>query len=76
MTPKNKHKTTGFTTPKNYFNCLEENLGSKLYLNNTFKEKTGFNVPDNYFETLDDRLKNLKKLRLFLFLILVNFILV
>lgn len=58
MTPNKKHKKTGFTTPKNYFNCLEENLASKLYLNNTFKEKTGFNVPENYFQTLDDRLIN------------------
>ena len=32
MIPKNKHKTTGFTTPKNYFKCLEEGLLSKLYL--------------------------------------------
>ena len=58
MTPKNKHKKTGFTTPKNYFKCLEEGLLSKLYLDNNFKEKTGFNVPDNYFEKLDDRLIN------------------
>lgn len=57
-------KTTGYKTPDNYFELLEEAICSKL------KEETiasklqtsGFKVPESYFQTLDARiLKNVNE---------------
>lgn len=45
MTLKDKHTSTGFQTPPNYFNTLEERI-----FNCIDTPKTGFKTPDHYFE--------------------------
>ncbi|MEP3836820.1 MAG: hypothetical protein ABJM36_04195 [Algibacter sp.] len=53
-------KSTGFKTPDDYFDSVEEKIFSKLNAESvldTIKEP-GFKVPDNYFESFNDRLLN------------------
>lgn len=42
----------GFSTPKNYFETLQDQLVSRIALEELKKEHQGFTVPDHYFETL------------------------
>lgn len=57
MNKEFKHiKTTGFKTPKGYFNNLEDTIMSNIKLNETLNTKsTGQKVPDGYFDSLEDR---------------------
>ncbi|MBT8394388.1 MAG: hypothetical protein HKO81_09905 [Flavobacteriaceae bacterium] len=48
-------KDSGFKTPKNYFDGLEDSIMSQINLNENVKD-TGFKVPVDYFETLDDKI--------------------
>ncbi len=50
-------KSTGFKTPDNYFESLEDAIYSKL-AEDTLSSKinsNGFEVPEDYFETFDDK---------------------
>lgn len=49
MDNNKKHLKSGFKTPEDYFNTLEDNLYEQLSIDT----KTGFKVPKNYFENLD-----------------------
>lgn len=51
---KKKH-THGFKVPEDYFDSFEENLFSKIELENLPKD-TGFAVPEDYFDAFDERL--------------------
>ena len=46
-------KENGFSTPKNYFNSIEENIELKLSEDN-LKKENGFKIPDSYFTDLED----------------------
>ena len=46
-------KNTGFSTPDNYFQEVEENLSSISFITSLPKEKT-FTTPDNYFVSVND----------------------
>lgn len=51
-----RHKTgttTGFSTPTNYFEDLEEVINAKIS-EEKFSQETAFKVPENYFETIED----------------------
>ena len=45
---------SGFKTPKKYFDSIENEVLSKLTVEN-FPEKEGFHVPENYFKGVDDQ---------------------
>lgn len=52
---KNKlhiNKNTGFKSPDQYFEGLEDKIMSEINLNQV--EETGFKTPDNYFDNLED----------------------
>lgn len=51
-------KETGFTTPSNYFDGLNESIQAKLALENLRESvgETGLSVPDGYFEQLQTRI--------------------
>lgn len=44
---------TGFSTPSNYFDNLEDVIASKISEEN-FAKETAFRVPKDYFSSLDD----------------------
>lgn len=46
---------TGFSTPKGYFDTIEDNFSAKLAEENLPKNN-GFEVPKGYFESLEDQL--------------------
>jgi hypothetical protein len=46
-------KTSGFTTPQNYFSQVEEQILNEVHLINK-TDQSGFEVPNNYFDTLDE----------------------
>jgi len=46
---------TGFSTPSNYFNNLEEAITVKLS-EEKFTKENSFEVPDTYFNNLEDRI--------------------
>lgn len=51
-----RHKVgtaTGFSTPSNYFDGLEEVINAKIS-EEKFSKETGFKVPENYFDTIED----------------------
>lgn len=48
-------KDSGFKTPKNYFDSLEDSIMNQIKLQGKI-EGTGFKAPDNYFESLDDKI--------------------
>lgn len=48
---------TGFKTPKDYFNNLEDVILSEIKLHETFTE-SGFTAPKDYFDTLEERIIN------------------
>jgi hypothetical protein len=56
----NKIKTTGFNTPKDYFESFDKKLLSKLASKNQLDtiKSTGFNIPEGYFETVDEIIFN------------------
>ncbi|WP_037314984.1 hypothetical protein [Salegentibacter sp. Hel_I_6] len=49
---------SGFKTPANYFEGLEDELLDAVKLSDTFGEKksAGFTTPDGYFDELEDKL--------------------
>ncbi|SDR82256.1 hypothetical protein SAMN05216503_1051 [Polaribacter sp. KT25b] len=50
---KKTGKKTGFSTPTDYFNNLEDVIATKISEENLNKE-IGFKVPDTYFNNLED----------------------
>ena len=56
----NNIKQSGFKTPDNYFNTIEDQIMSQISLEKIDKN-SGFKVPDNYFETIEDNLLNKTK---------------
>ncbi|MGK0412239.1 MAG: peroxiredoxin family protein [Polaribacter sp.] len=51
-----RHKVgtaTGFSTPTNYFDDLEEVINAKIS-EEKFSKETAFKVPENYFDTIED----------------------
>lgn len=50
--------STGFTTPKDYFDTFEERLFDKLQAETVIPKVEGFKVPDNYFDGLEGSLAN------------------
>ncbi|KAA5821935.1 hypothetical protein FPF71_15625 [Algibacter amylolyticus] len=53
-------KSTGFKTPDDYFDSVEEKIFSKLNTESVLDSVNtpGFKVPDNYFESLNERVLN------------------
>ena len=48
-------KTTGFKTPDNYFDTIEDNVMDNIKLNNILNSKsTGQTTPEGYFDTIED----------------------
>jgi hypothetical protein len=67
-------KTTGFKTPDNYFDTIEDNVMDNIKLNNILNSKsTGQTIPEGYFDTIEDSVykkitsskKEIKVVRLF-----------
>jgi hypothetical protein len=61
MNKKLKHiKSTGFKTPENYFNNLEEQILQSVKLQETLKasKHNGFKAPEHYFDALEDSIIN------------------
>jgi len=56
----NNIKNTGFKTPNNYFDAVEDNIMDAIQQENNLNlsKKTGFKTPDNYFETIEDAVIN------------------
>ena len=56
----NNIKNTGFKTPDNYFNTVEDNIINAIKQENSLKtsKQTGFKTPDNYFNTVEDVIIN------------------
>lgn len=52
---KKTGKNSGFSTPKGYFNTLEDEICDKLSVEKHSK-KTAFEVPKNYFYTLENEI--------------------
>lgn len=48
-------KNSGFKTPKNYFDGLEDSIMNQINLQKKI-EGAGFITPDNYFESLEDKI--------------------
>ena len=48
-------KTSGFKTPDNYFNEIEDVICNVAKLSDTIKQP-GFTTPDNYFESLESKI--------------------
>ena len=48
-------KGSGYKTPKNYFDGLEDSIMNQIKLQGKI-ESTGFKAPDNYFESLEDKI--------------------
>jgi hypothetical protein len=51
----NNIKNSGFKTPNNYFDGLEDSIMDQINLSEKITG-TGFKTPDNYFETLEDKI--------------------
>lgn len=75
MNKEIKHiKTTGFKTPDNYFDTIEDNVMDNIKLNDVLNNKSnGQTIPDGYFNTIEDSVferinsskKEVKVIRLF-----------
>jgi len=52
----NKINKTGFKTPDDYFESLEDTIMSKLHNDKVLKDikDSGYKVPDTYFKSLED----------------------
>lgn len=57
MKKENLHniKQSGFKTPDNYFNTIEDQIIFQISLEKIDKN-SGFKVPDNYFDTIEDNI--------------------
>ncbi|MBB3122574.1 hypothetical protein FHS04_000062 [Mesoflavibacter sabulilitoris] len=67
MKKENLHniKQSGFKTPDNYFNTIEDQIMSQISLEKIDKN-SGFKVPDNYFDTIEDNiLSKTKEIKIF-----------
>lgn len=64
----NNIKQSGFKTPDNYFNTIEDQIMSQISLEEIGKD-SGFKTPDNYFDTIEDNIlsktKETKIIKLF-----------
>lgn len=60
----NNIQSTGFKTPPNYFESLDNTIFSKLDADNHLGDisASGFKVPDTYFESFDDTILNALKI--------------
>jgi hypothetical protein len=60
MNTDNKHIKTGFKTPANYFDSIEEKLLNQLSIKTDVQveNKTGFKVPEGYFDSFEKELMN------------------
>lgn len=61
MTNKlNNIKNTGFKTPDNYFDAVEDNIMNALKQesNLNLSKEVGFKTPDNYFDNLENAIFN------------------
>lgn len=56
----NHIKNTGFKTPNNYFNSVENKIMNAIKQENSLNltKETGFKTPSNYFDTLEDVITN------------------
>ncbi len=56
----NNIKNTGFKTPDNYFNAVENNIMNaiKQESNLNLSKETGFKTPNNYFDSIEDAVIN------------------
>ena len=56
----NNIKKTGFKTPDNYFDVVEDNIINAIQQEKSLNisKETGFKTPDKYFETIDDVIFN------------------
>jgi hypothetical protein len=56
-------KKTGFKTPDNYFDKVEDKLMNAIKQENNFNlnKETGFKTPDNYFNAIEDVIINKTK---------------
>jgi hypothetical protein len=52
------NSSSGFTTPKDYFDTFEERLFDKLHTETVIPKAEGFKVPDTYFDGIEDTLAN------------------
>jgi hypothetical protein len=52
----NNLKKTGFNTPDNYFDAVEDKIMNaiKQENNGNLSKETGFKTPDNYFDAIED----------------------
>ena len=52
----NNIKNTGFKTPDNYFDAVEENIMNAIMQENngSLSKETGFKTPDNYFDAIEE----------------------
>ena len=48
-------KQSGFKTPKNYFDGLEDSIMNQIKLQGKVND-SGFKVPDNYFDSFEDKI--------------------
>lgn len=56
----NNIKNTGFKTPDNYFNTVEDSIMNAIKHENSLKAniESGFKTPDDYFNTVEDAIIN------------------
>ena len=48
-------KTTGFKTPDNYFDTIEDNVIDNIKLNDVLNnESNGQTIPEGYFDSIED----------------------
>lgn len=55
----NNIKKTGFKTPDNYFDAVDDNIMNAIKQENSnLSMETGFKTPDNYFDAIEDAVIN------------------
>jgi len=56
----NNIKKTGFKTPDNYFDAVEDNIMNAIKQENNLNlsKETGFKTPNNYFDAIEDVIIN------------------
>jgi len=56
----NNIKNTGFKTPDNYFDAVEDNIMNAIMQENngSLSKETGFKTPDNYFDAIEEDIIN------------------
>ncbi|WGH75904.1 hypothetical protein P8625_01695 [Tenacibaculum tangerinum] len=50
-------RNSGFSTPENYFNEVEETINTSIFLDSLPKEKA-FNTPDGYFDSIESSIQS------------------